>query len=301
MSTWVLIGAWPGGCFHTFYLALLDQASLMKMIMCVHGEFARGLWVITALSLKLCLHTLPSQFKFCTFGSVAAMLHKLLISSPFLLCFSEADIPRGLVFNYTEEEMAQANSLLKQFEAESKMGIYVGIPNIRNAMKNCNQQCSNWCWDASATMAASAFVDVGDCNAAEEKIASSIFQTTCTGCSGDCNHGGSTTDMANGVELLSGQKYVHAIGPISEADFDKALQIGPIILGYQWSTGGGHAIAIGQKVDGRFVGHDPENYAIEASSYAELLGYSPVYCQWPCYGTWRGTASPSLSNISIAV
>jgi len=215
---------------------------------------------------------------------------------------ADARVPRGLIFNYTAEEWKLADALVKKFGEESKAGNFVGVPLIRNNMKNCNQECSNWCWDASATNAASAFVDVGDCNAAEEKVAGAAFKTTCTGCSSDCNHGGSTTDMANGVELLSGQKYVHAIGPISEADFDRALQIGPIVIGYSWSTGGGHAIAIGDKVDGKFIGHDPENYPIEANSYAELLGYSPPYCQWPCYGTWQGTASPSLSqNVSMVV
>lgn len=228
------------------------------------------------------------------------MLRCFVIVFPTLASVSDAHMPRGLIFDYTEEEMERAHALVEQFEAESKAGNYVGIPNIRNKMKHCNQECSNWCWDASATMAVSAFVDVSDCNAAEEKIASAIFETSCTGCSDDCNHGGSTTDISNGVELLSGQRYVHAIGPISEADFDRALQIGPIVIGYQWSTGGGHAIAIGEKVDGKFIGHDPENYPVEASSYAELLGYSPPYCQWPCYGTWRGTSSPSL-NASVAV
>lgn len=165
--------------------------------------------------------------------------------------------------------------------------------NISHNIVNCNQVCSNWCWATSATMAASAFGGGSDCASEEAEVAGHAFGTTCdSSCSSTCNHGGTMTETCEGIELLCGHKYNFVPNALQPEDLDSALQIGPVVLGEQWSLGGGHAITVSGVSDGKYIGHDPEGYPI-STDYLGLLRYSPPYCQYPCFGTWMATSSPS--------
>merc|ERR1711966_371257 len=103
---------------------------------------------------------------------------------------ADIHIPRGLVIeNATEAEMEIARS--RQFEKDFEEGNYKSDLDVTRGMTNCNQECSNWCWATSATMAASAFGGGSQCNSEEAKVAGHEFHTSCSGsCSTKCNQGG---------------------------------------------------------------------------------------------------------------
>merc|ERR1711924_63866 len=57
----------------------------------------------------------------------------------------------------------------RQFEKDFEEGNYKSDLDVTRGMTNCNQECSNWCWATSATMAASAFGG-SQCNSEEAKV-----------------------------------------------------------------------------------------------------------------------------------
>merc|ERR1712072_1260308 len=115
---------------------------------------------------------------------------------------SDIHVPRGLVIeNATEADMEVARGI--QFEKDFEEGNYKSDLDVARGIANCNQKCSNWCWATSATMAASAFGGGSRCDAEEAEVAGHEFHTTCSGCSSQCNKGGSTAEIADGIKLLS--------------------------------------------------------------------------------------------------
>merc|ERR1739847_188316 len=104
------------------------------------------------------------------------------------------------------------------------------------------------------------------------------------------------TETSEGVQFLSNHSYHFTPNALQPEELEQALKIGPVVLGEQWSLGGGHAITISGVSGGQYVGHDPEGYAIN-TDYVGLLRYSPPYCQYPCFGTWMATSSTSEASL----
>jgi hypothetical protein len=227
-------------------------------------------------------------------------MRAVLAGSLFGAAASESDlhIPRGLVIeNATEAEIEIARS--RQFEKDFEEGNYKSDLDVTRGMTNCNQECSNWCWATSATMAASAFGGGSQCNSEEAKVAGHEFHTSCSGsCSTKCNQGGTTSEIADGIKFLSGHSYSTG-GALSQQKLDSALQHGPVVIGVQWTLGGGHAITISGGSGGNYKGHDPEGYAIN-TNYAGLTTYRPPYAQGRYTGKWFGSAYTN-SGASIVV
>jgi hypothetical protein len=200
-------------------------------------------------------------------------------------------IPRGLrIENATEAEIEIARSM--QFEKDFENGDYQSDLDVARGMTNCNQKCSNWCWATSATMAASAFGGGSKCVTEEEKVAGHEFHTSCDGsCSSKCNQGGTTGEIADGIKFLSGHSYSSG-GALSQKRLDSALRHGPVVIGVQWTLGGGHAITISGGSGGKYTGHDPEGYAID-TNYGGLTTYKPPYAQGRYTGKWFGSAYTS--------
>jgi hypothetical protein len=200
-------------------------------------------------------------------------------------------IPRGLrIENATEAEIEIARSM--QFEKDFENGDYQSDLDVARGMTNCNQKCSNWCWATSATMAASAFGGGSKCVTEEEKVAGHEFHTSCDGsCSSKCNQGGTTGEIADGIKFLSGHSYSSG-GALSQKSLDSALRHGPVVIGVQWTLGGGHAITISGGSGGKYTGHDPEGYAID-TNYGGLTTYKPPYAQGRYTGKWFGSAYTS--------
>jgi hypothetical protein len=205
---------------------------------------------------------------------------------------SDAQLPRGLHLELTAAEAERAIALAKEFEKDYTDGNFVSVGNITRSIKECDQVCSNWCWATSATMASSAFGWSGDCGDGEAKAAGHEFKVSCdSSCSSACNHGGTMTETSDAIGFLSGAKYKFVPNALQPADLESALKIGPVVVGVQWSLGGGHAITVSGVSDGNYIGHDPEGYPIN-TDYVGLLRYSPPYCQYPCFGTWMAASSP---------
>lgn len=213
------------------------------------------------------------------------MVLQSLIGASLVLLASSADpkwpaahvsIPRGLLIkNDTEAEMEIARS--RQFEKEFEDGNYQSDLNVTRGMANCNQECSNWCWATSATMAASAFGGGSSCDAEEGKVAGHEFHTTCSSCSSQCNKGGSTSEIADGIKLLSGHSYSTG-GALSQSSLDSALRHGPVVVCVRWTVGGGHAITVSGGSGGTYTGHDPEGYPIN-TNFGGLTTYRPPYAR----------------------
>merc|ERR1712118_63914 len=99
---------------------------------------------------------------------------------------------------------------------------------------------------------------------------------TCdSSCSSECDNPGTTKMIADGIKFLSGHSYSTG-GVLSQSSLDSALAHGPVVIGVQWSLGGGHAITISGGSGGNYKGHDPEGYAIN-TNYAGLTTYRPPY------------------------
>jgi len=202
-----------------------------------------------------------------------------------------ADLPRGLNLELSAEETERAIALAKEFENDYLNGNFVS-ENITRSMKECDQVCSNWCWATSATMASSAFGWSGECGDGEAAAAGHEFQASCdTSCSSTCNHGGTMTETSDAIGFLSGATYKFVPNALQPDELESALKIGPVVVGVQWSLGGGHAITVSGVSGGNYIGHDPEGYAIN-TDYIGLLRYSPAYCQYPCFGTWTACSKP---------
>jgi len=200
---------------------------------------------------------------------------------------SDVHVPRGLLIkNDTEAQMEIVRSV--QFEKEFEEGNYESDLDVTRGMANCNQECSNWCWATSATMAASAFGGGSNCDAEEGKVAGHEFHTTCSSCSSRCNQGGSTAEIADGIKLLSGHSYSTG-GVLSQSRLDSALRHGPVVLGVRWTAGGGHAITISGGSGGTYTGHDPEGYPIN-TNYGGLTTYRPPYARGYT-GKWFASVS----------
>lgn len=75
------------------------------------------------------------------------------------------------------------------------------------------------------------------------------------------------------------------LGVLSQSSLDSALAHGPVVLGVQWTLGGGHAITISGGSGGNYRGHDPEGYAINVN-YAGLTTYEPPYASGRYTGKW---------------
>jgi hypothetical protein len=188
---------------------------------------------------------------------------------------SDLKPPNGLIFkNATEIEMELKRNA--QFEQEFLTGNYKSTLDVSYSMNNCDQECSEWCWATSATMCASAFGGGSDCARGEESVAGHEWGLTCdSSCSSQCDRPGSTANIADGIKFLSGHSYSTG-GVLSSSDLDSALQHGPVVLGVQWTSGGGHAITISGVSGGTYKGHDPEGYTINAD-YSGLTTYRPPY------------------------
>jgi hypothetical protein len=138
-------------------------------------------------------------------------------------------------------------------------------------------------------MAASAFGGGSKCVTEEEEVAGHEFHTSCDGsCSSKCNKGGTTAEIADGIKFLSGHSYSSG-GALSQKRLDSALRHGPVVIGVQWTLGGGHAITISGGSGGKYTGHDPEGYAIN-TNYGGLTTYKPPYAQGRYTGKWFGSA-----------
>jgi len=212
---------------------------------------------------------------------------------------SDMYIPRGLrIENSTDAEIEIARSM--QFEKDFENGDYQSDLDVVRGMANCNQKCSNWCWATSATMAASAFGGGSQCVAEEEKVAGREFHTTCDdSCSSKCNKGGTFGEITDGIKYLSGHSYSSG-GSLSQQSLDSALRHGPVVIGVQWTLGGGHAITISGGSGGKYTGHDPEGYAIN-TNYAGLTTYKPPYAHGRYTGKWFASAYTKSGEATIVV
>jgi hypothetical protein len=185
-------------------------------------------------------------------------------------------LPSGLIFeNATEIKMELERNA--QFEKEWSEGNYKSSLDVSYSMTNCNQECSEWCWATSATMCASAFGGGSNCAKGEEDVAGyEQGGITCTSsCSSACDNPGTTSMIADGIKHLSGHSYSTG-GVLSQSSLDSALKHGPVVLGVQWTGGGGHAITISGGSGGSYTGHDPEGYSIN-TNYGGLTTYKPPY------------------------
>jgi hypothetical protein len=199
--------------------------------------------------------------------------------------------PSGLIFeNATEIEMELKRNA--QFEQEFLDGNYRSTLDVSYSMTNCDQICSNWCWATSASMSASAFGGGSNCNKNEASVAGHEFHATCdSSCSSTCNKGGTTAEIADGIKFLSGHSYSTG-GVLSQSSLDSALKHGPVVLGVQWTAGGGHAITISGASGGKYKGHDPEGYTINVN-YGGLTTYDPPYAAGRYTGKWTQSVSTS--------
>merc|ERR1712183_530092 len=107
---------------------------------------------------------------------------------------SDMNIPRGLLIENAAEAAIQI-ARSRQFEKDFYEGNYKSDLNVTRGMANCNQECSNWCWATSATMAASAFGGGSNCDAEEAEVAGHELHATCSSCSSQCNKPGSTGEI----------------------------------------------------------------------------------------------------------
>jgi hypothetical protein len=194
-----------------------------------------------------------------------------------------------LIFeNATEIELELKRNA--QFEREFFTGNYKSSLEVSYSMTSCNQECSEWCWATSATMCASAFGGGGDCARGEETVAGHEQGLTCdSSCSSACDRPGTTAMIADGIQFLSGHSYSYG-GVLSQSDLDSALAHGPVVLGVQWTGGGGHAITLSGASGGNYNGHDPEGYTIN-TGYSGLTTYKPPYG-----GTGKWTQSVHTSS-----
>merc|ERR1719263_1631020 len=107
-------------------------------------------------------------------------------------------------------------------------------------------------------MCASAFGGGSNCDKNEAAVAGHEFHTTCdSSCSSTCDKGGTTAEIADGIEFLSGHSYSPG-GVLSQSSLDSALKHGPVVLGVKWDLEwmGGHAITISGVSGGKYTGHD---------------------------------------------
>lgn len=211
---------------------------------------------------------------------------------------SDLRIPQGLVIeNATEAEIEIARS--RQYEKDFEEGNYKSNLDITRGMANCNQECSNWCWATSATMAASAFGGGSNCDSEEARVAGREFHTTCSSCSTQCNKGGTTGEIADGIKFLSGHSY-SASGALSQESLDSALRHGPVVLAVSWTPFNisGHAITISGGSGGQYQGHDPEGYAIN-TNYAGLTTYRPPYAHGRYTGKMFGSVHTSSGTLLV--
>jgi hypothetical protein len=200
--------------------------------------------------------------------------------------------PSGLIFkNATEIEHELKRNA--KFEQEYLEGNYKSTLNVSYSMSNCDQICSNWCWATSASMCASAFGGGSNCNANEASVAGHEFHTSCdSSCSSQCNQGGTTDEIADGIQFLSGHSYSTG-GVLSQSSLDSALQHGPVVLAVFWTPGsGGHAITISGVSGGNYKGHDPEGYTINVP-YSGLTTYEPPYASGTYVGKWTQSVHTS--------
>merc|ERR1719428_23978 len=82
-------------------------------------------------------------------------------------------------------------------------------------------------------------------------------------------------NIIDGIQFKSGASYTKE-GVMSQQQLDAALQKGPVVLGVQWTGGGGHAITISGGSGGSYKGHDPEGYTIN-TNYGGLTTYKSPY------------------------
>merc|ERR1712054_168918 len=199
--------------------------------------------------------------------------------------------------NATEAAIEIARS--RQYEKDFEEGNYRSDLNVTRGMANCNQECSNWCWATSATMAASAFGGGSNCDAEEAKVAGHEFDTSCNSCSAQCNKGGTTAEIADGIKFLSGHSYSSG-GALSQPRLDSALRHGPVVIGVQWTLGGGLAITISGGSGGTYTGHDPEGYAIN-TNYGGLTTYRPPYARGRYTGKWFGSVYTNSGVLDMRI
>jgi hypothetical protein len=205
--------------------------------------------------------------------------------------------PQGLIFENATEIAHQLQRNAK-FEKEFLEGNgYKSGLEVSYSMKQCNQECSNWCWATSATMCASAFGGGSNCAAGEESVAGHEFHASCdSSCSAQCDKGGTTAEIADGIKFLSGHSYSTG-GVLSQSSLDSALQHGPVVLGVQWTLGGGHAITLNGASGGNYKGHDPEGYAIN-TDYSGLTTYKPPYASGYT-GKWTQSVYTSSGTVVV--
>jgi len=196
--------------------------------------------------------------------------------------------PNGLVFkNATEIKMELERNV--KFEEEWLEGNYKSSLEVSYSMSNCDQECTNWCWATSASMAASVFGGGSNCNKNEEAAAGHEFGLSCSSsCSSGCNQGGTTAQIADAIKFLSSHSYTRG-GVLSQSSLDSALKHGPVVLAVQWTLGGGHAITISGVSGGTYTGHDPEHVSI-STNYGGLTTYKPPYASGKYTGKWVESA-----------
>lgn len=205
----------------------------------------------------------------------------------------------GVIFNKTEAEWAENRAVFDRNMEEFETSNYVSTVDVTRSMAKCTQECSQWCWAASATMVSSVFTSIStsQCMEYEERAVSSRENRQCdSSCSYMCDEAGYPINMIRTIQDFSGVSYTYTENSLSQQALDSALQLGPVIVLVSWDDDdGGHAITCYGVSGGQYQVHDPEGQDISLS-YSQLMRYKVTNPSK--VGNWAETVQKSGSTES---
>jgi len=168
--------------------------------------------------------------------------------------------------------------------------------DMTHKMPACYQVCSEWCYTAIVSMFGDYYKGQSACEGFECSVASHVLGGQCCPWSkschntyydpaGGCNTGSSAQQWSQAAGYFTGAK-VSLTGPMSQADLDKALNSGRIVMmDVKWDHGGGHVLMIGGCGNGYYYLHDPWGWykdqghpqpsAWQGLTYDQILRYCP--------------------------
>jgi len=181
-------------------------------------------------------------------------------------------LPSGVVY-VDEKDLAeklQQNELnMQEYRANgsSRNGNCAG--DHTHKMPVCFQICSEWCWATAVTMTSDYYKGQSYCQGFECAVAEQEFGGQCcpftNSCHNQykdpataCNRGGTSVQMRDAAAHFTGGSFTNT-GPLSQADLDKALNTGRVVMiAVRWQgTNTGHALIIGGCGNGYYYLHDP--------------------------------------------
>jgi hypothetical protein len=230
--------------------------------------------------------------------------------------FSNVAPPQGVFHNesFLAEMIRWNEALLQDHILNGSQRNGKCSRDMTHKMDACLQECNMWCWAAVETMARDYYTGHKQCEsfmckAATYKLSSPDYKkwpdNCCpvsdhcsakdgSGIDGDytCDIGGGEDDVIKGLSHFTGGSFQQK-GPLSQADLDKALNSGRVVLmTVNWEGGhGGHWLMIGGCGNGHYYVHDPYAWWADFGGRTpptwQKLTYDQVL-RYPCPGKYKG-------------